>query len=683
MPARFCGPCGASLPDLQDLAGETDPWIGRVVDRRYKVLSRVGAGGMGLVYRVEHIQLGKIAAMKVLHAETARDGEAVRRFRNEAQAVSRLSHPNIVQTFDFGQSEGSLYLVMEYVRGDDLATMVKRDGPMRFDRAVPLFVQICSALTEAHDSGVIHRDLKPENIVVVARRDGTVHAKVLDFGLAKLRERSDGADITSGGVVIGTPHYMSPEQVRCEPLDVRTDIYSLGATMYRVLTGTPPFEAPTPVGVLTMHITDTLEPPRARAPDLNLPPEADAIVARAMAKSREDRYASAADVQRDLEAALVAARRSSARPASPAGPRLVPAARRDRTTAHAPTVALGADDVPAPAEQDNDGSDSLPVAGDERLRRQDFDAFERSLRRKKIVASLIVPAVLLLAVAAGVFWSGRAHEKPSSVEREPNNSPAEATLLPGDSPVQGNIGKRLSEGQPDMDYFRVPAGKGARVVSARVEGVPGVDLVLELFDGQGTPLAKSDSRGAGSGEWLQPVAVGPADAYLLVRQVWIQGTNPLEDVADPYRIVVHWGPPASGWEVEPNDWPERANPVARLSSVKGYLAGADDKDWFVFTPAKNGQVIARVAPPSGVAIVLLDAGGVAEGPRRAAGGKMEKSPNKPPEVKAAVKAGEPFVIGLAREQIAREATEDRDVKLAPVVGLDDPYELKIELLPSP
>ena len=136
--------------------------------------------------------------MKVLHAEMARDAEAVRRFRTEAQAVSRLDHPNIVQTFDFGQWDDALYLVMEYLKGDDLSIVMKREGPLPFARAVRLFIQICSALTDAHEAGVIHRDLKPENIVVIPRRDGTETAKVLDFGLAKLRERTDvTADITS------------------------------------------------------------------------------------------------------------------------------------------------------------------------------------------------------------------------------------------------------------------------------------------------------------------------------------------------------------------------------------------------------------------------------------------------------------------------------------------------------
>jgi eukaryotic-like serine/threonine-protein kinase len=672
VPARFCGQCGTSLPDPEG-SPEEDPWLGRVVDRRYRVLSRVGSGGMGLVYKVEHIQLGKIAAMKVLHAGTARDSEAVRRFRTEAQAVSRLSHPNIVQTFDFGQSDGSLYLVMEYVRGDDLAVVIKRDGPMPFHRAAPLFVQICSALTEAHESGVIHRDLKPENIVVVMRREGAAHAKVLDFGLAKLRERTDGAEITSGGQVIGTPYYMSPEQVRAEPLDVRTDIYSLGATLYRVLTGTPPFQAATPVGVLTMHITDPLELPRMRAPGLNLPPAADAIVARAMAKAREDRYASASEIQRDLEAAI-----AGVHPPATAGDVDTVAtarlARRDRTTAHAPTIAFdgappaGSAAIEAPSDSDGDGAKS-----DQRLRKQDFDEFEQSLRRKKLVASLVVPAVLLLTLGAGIWAFGRGREKASYVEREPNNAPNEATLLPLDAPVQGRIGLRLSGGQPDMDYFRVPPGKGPRVVSARLEGIPDVDLVLEMFDSRGAVLGKSDSHGRGGGEWLQPVTTGPAEVYLLVRQFWTQGSDLLENVADPYRLAVHWAPPLADWETEPNDWPDRATPLTMGQAVRGYLGNAGDKDWFSCVPATAGYLSGRVAPPSGVEIaIVIERASVSPATETA------RQNEKTGEIRIAVKAGDRWLIGLSRKRL-----RESDPKAEPLAGLDDPYELKVDLRSAP
>ena len=194
---------------------------------------------------------------------------------------------------------------MEYIKGDDLSSLLRREGPWSFARAARFFAQVCSGLTEAHEAGIVHRDLKPENLMVVHRREGGEHAKVLDFGLAKLRERGRrGARISSGGQVIGTPYYMAPEQVRGEDLDARADIYSLGATLYRVLTGEPPFDAPSPMSVLSKHLTDDVVPPRSRAPVRALPPDADRIVLRAMAKSVEDRYASAAEVQQDLERAL-------------------------------------------------------------------------------------------------------------------------------------------------------------------------------------------------------------------------------------------------------------------------------------------------------------------------------------------------------------------------------------------
>src|SRR4029079_19012841 len=179
----------------------------------------MGGGGMGVVYRVEHLRLGKTAAMKVLNPEVAARDEMVQRFRLEARAVSKLNHPNIVQTFDFGQFEDALFLIMEFVKGDDLAAVLKREGPLPFPRAARLFVQACSALTEAHDHGIIHRDLKPENFMVQRRRDGSEYLKVLDFGLAKLRERDEVAAVTSGKQILGTPYYMAPEQVRGETLD--------------------------------------------------------------------------------------------------------------------------------------------------------------------------------------------------------------------------------------------------------------------------------------------------------------------------------------------------------------------------------------------------------------------------------------------------------------------------------
>src|SRR6185503_13598104 len=163
-----------------------DPWLGKVVDSRYRVIDVLGRGGMGVVYKIEHQRMGKIAAMKVLHRDLAGDKEVITRFRREAEAVSKLTHPNTVQVFDFGTAQGALYLVMEYVRGEDLANIVRTSGPQPFARVAPVFMQVCEALAEAHELGIVHRDLKPENILVTHAKDGRDHAKVLDFGLAAL-----------------------------------------------------------------------------------------------------------------------------------------------------------------------------------------------------------------------------------------------------------------------------------------------------------------------------------------------------------------------------------------------------------------------------------------------------------------------------------------------------------------
>ncbi len=278
---RFCGRCGSDLgrlsaartaqnPALRD--EPRDRLIGATVDGRYRVLAKIGAGGMGAVYKVEHLAMGKLAAMKVLHPSLTQDREVAQRFRREAEAVSKLSSPNTVQVFDFGESSGSLYLVMELVKGEDLGAILRRDGPMPFARLAPMLIQVCEALSEAHEAGIVHRDLKPENLLVSRARDGRDVVKVLDFGLAKLRDSEELNQVTARGSLIGTPFYMSPEQIRADELDARTDIYSLGALMYRVLTGVHPFTAPTPVAVLTQHLTDELVPPSRRKPELHIAP---------------------------------------------------------------------------------------------------------------------------------------------------------------------------------------------------------------------------------------------------------------------------------------------------------------------------------------------------------------------------------------------------------------------------
>ena len=657
--ARFCGSCGM-LADGAGVAPEADAWLGRVVDRRYRVVARLGAGGMGVVYRVEHLHLGKTAAMKVLAPDSAARPEMIRRFRNEAQAVSSLDHPNIVQTFDFGQVDGALYLVMEYINGEDLAALIRREGPWTFARAARLFVQVCSGLVDAHESGIVHRDLKPENLMVVRRRDGAEHVKVLDFGLAKLRERATdprGAAASSGGQVIGTPYYMAPEQVRGEPLDARADIYSVGATLYRVLTGVPPFDAPSPMSVLAKHLTDEVVPPRARAPERALPPEADRIVLRAMAKLPAERYASAIEMREDLERALAETSgigfvsSTSPPPAPPAADQGIPMARSEALT------------VPI------DDADIVDGMGD-RLRRSDVDDYEWGLRRRRWTMRIVLPLLAAGVVAGGAaLWSRYGGERADTVEREPNNTPGYANLLPSGVPIHGTIGKLGADGHGDVDYFRIPAGKGARTVDARLEGIPGVDLVLELYDGQGRRIAKSDERGRGWGEWLQPTMIGPAESYLAVREFWLQGEKPTEDAPDPYTLTVRWGAPQAGWEVEPNDWPAASTPLAAGGRVRGYLGRADDQDWFALTANRPGTLIGTVTAPAGVDVMVLRE---PDGKRPIDKGGAGESE----EFALPARPGTPVLIG-----IARKLPPGADGKREPLQGLDDPYELKVDLAP--
>ena len=635
--AQFCGNCGAPAA-----LGVADPWLGRVVDGRYKVLGRVGEGGMGVVYRVEHLRLGKTAAMKVLTPDMAGKKEMVQRFRLEAQAISLLNHPNIVQTFDFGQVDGSLFLIMEYVKGDDLAAVLKREGPWDFTRAARLFAQVCSALTEAHDHGIIHRDLKPENLMVHRRRDGSEHVKVLDFGLAKLRERDESAAITTGRQVLGTPYYMAPEQVRGEALDPRADVYALGATLYRVLTGVPPFQAPSPMGVLSKHVTDPVVPPRKRAPERALPPEADEIVLRAMAKGLEERYPSAAAVQHDLERVFMTG-----------APRVaVAAATKAATVPEAPTLPLGEPDVGESGD-----------AGSGGLRRQDLDLFERSMRRRRVLLALALP-LAIAALAAGAFGVSRWRaEKPVSVEVEPNDTPGYANLLASGRPVRGAIGALLEGGGADVDYFHVPAGHGARVVGARLDGVPGLDLVLEIFDAQGRRLAKSDVHGRGGGEWLQPISIGPAEAFIAVREVWVEGQKPTVAPNDTYVLTATWSAPPTGWEIEPNDWPAAATPLPPGTSMRGYIGAPDDKDWFIVTPATSGRMHVLVTAPDGVDIVLLQDG---EGKRAT----NKVGPGEDEEASWGVEAGKATRVGVERK------LPPGDIKDADLGGFDSPYEVR-------
>jgi serine/threonine protein kinase len=299
----FCARCGAPV---------TDPFIGTIVGERYRIVSRIGVGGMGAVYRAEHTMMRRDLAIKVLLPELSGKEEFARRFEREAESASRLDHPNIITTTDFGRTgDGSLFLAMEFLAGTSLGAAIAA-GPMPVERALAIERQILRGLDHAHAAGVVHRDLKPENIMLVERDGQRDVVKILDFGIAKVTEpQSGGQALTQAGVIFGTPEYLSPEQALGEAVDARADIYAAGVILYEMLAGRRPFESEDKVKIISMHLAHA--PPRVRDtnPAVDLPMPLEQAVLQAMEKSRDNRFATAAAFMQALDDAEVESQRDA------------------------------------------------------------------------------------------------------------------------------------------------------------------------------------------------------------------------------------------------------------------------------------------------------------------------------------------------------------------------------------
>jgi serine/threonine-protein kinase len=286
-------------------ANTDDPLVGRTLPGGYVILDLVGVGGMGRVYRAEQTNLGRTVAVKIIHPHLVHEENAAARFITEARAASRLNHPNSVAVIDFGKTQdGQLYLVMEFLRGKDLARVMYEEGPLSFRRVVNILRQVLAALAEAHHMGIIHRDLKPENVILEPMRSGGDFVKVVDFGLAKMREGAASPSITSPGIVCGTPEYMSPEQGRGDELDARSDLYGVGVIFYQLLTGRLPFEADSPTQVVLMHISEPPKDPRAVVPERRIPASLADVCLMALAKEPKHRFSDADEFGEALADAL-------------------------------------------------------------------------------------------------------------------------------------------------------------------------------------------------------------------------------------------------------------------------------------------------------------------------------------------------------------------------------------------
>ena len=291
--ARFCVACGTALAGTEPSGGTIDDasesgFIGRQVAGRYRILAKLGEGGMGAVYRAEQISLKRTVALKVLKPELSAEPGLVRRFNAEAELAAKLNHPNTVTLYDFGQDvDGSLFIAMEFLEGRSLRELLMKEGPLPPARALAIIDQVCASLSDAHGRGIVHRDLKPDNVMLVQIGKRSDVVRVLDFGIAKLRdEQGDitAMPMTRAGDLLGTPQYMAPEQIRGEKIDARTDVYALGAMLYEMVTGRLPFEGPSLMAILSKHLTELPVPPHARRPDLGIPLPLSQIVMEALQK---------------------------------------------------------------------------------------------------------------------------------------------------------------------------------------------------------------------------------------------------------------------------------------------------------------------------------------------------------------------------------------------------------------
>jgi len=291
--------------------------IGSVIDSRYRIIGELGQGGMGTVYKAEHVTIRRPVALKLLDPLLGKNDASVQRFEREAFAAGRIDHPNCVTVSDFGNDGGVLYLVMELVKGRSLTDLLEAEGKLSVPRALHVARHIMRGISHAHKADIVHRDIKPDNILLVERDGDQDFAKILDFGIAKLlgeAEQEEGGDkLTQAGFTVGTPSYLSPEQAFGEEIDKRTDLYSATVVLYEMISGRPPFMSDDKLSILSMHVGKQPPPFSETAPGVAVPPEVEALVMWGLTKKRGDRIQTAVEYLAALDRLLAA----PPRPATP------------------------------------------------------------------------------------------------------------------------------------------------------------------------------------------------------------------------------------------------------------------------------------------------------------------------------------------------------------------------------
>ncbi|HYO96313.1 MAG TPA: serine/threonine-protein kinase [Polyangiaceae bacterium] len=527
-----------------------DPLIGRVVADRYRIVEQIGRGGMGVVYRVEHARIGKRMALKLLSGELTQDAAQVARFKREALMVSKLSHPNTVQVFDFGTAYGLVYLAMEYLRGEDLGKIIRREGALDVQRTAKLVVQICNSLAEAHEKGIVHRDLKPENILVIHGHSGEEIVKVLDFGLAKLRESPELSDLTSHGAIVGTPYYMSPEQIRGESVGPQSDVYALGALMYTCLTGSPVFVAGTPLGVLSQHLLEAPIAPHERSPARQIPESISLLLLRALEKDPSRRLQTVTELQNALLDEL-------------------------RGEGQASVELLLSTDVRKLVTDDSDAAT-----------RAEVERYERKLHALGRIAwaALAVLAVALVIGGYQIFRSVTREDVFDGREVEPNDSASQALAVPFARTVTGQIGRRLDEERSDRDFYKIVVPPGTKAVRVTTTSLPNMALCTWIYaEGSETAFGRY-CAGQPPRDLVVDALTLPAGNYLFAVMQDRDATTHVgfppvyENVSDDYQLTVAPARVEPTRESEPNDSERDAADLAVPGMLRGRLAFLRDVD---------------------------------------------------------------------------------------------------------
>lgn len=642
---NFCGLCGLQLVQrtvtdkLSSMPNRhtESSYIGTRIDDRYLVKKLIGRGGMGSVFLVEQIHMQRQLAMKLLHEDLVVRKQLVSRFTREARAISRLSNPHTVRVYDFGRHEALFYLVMEYLQGVDLEVILSQEGALDWRRSLILLNQICESLEEAHERGIVHRDLKPENIMIIKDDDGNDFVKVLDFGLAKIRDSEDVFSVHSHRDLFGTPFYMAPEQIRQDDLDHRADIYSLGCLLYRMLCNAHAFDAPYAFDVLRQHLNAPI-PSVKRSSAENAPPErVDRLVRRLLAKRPEHRFADmtamrkeivdclndpdgqaeplpsevadaageSVEIDSHLEARLKRFERAYEKAANVVDPPKAPANSVPKVVVADQGVgvkglALG---IPVEKGESTPGGESGVVhsvednffeqlqnsaietdsVDDERFEYvSEEDRYERRLKwRRRVRVGLGVTVLATFVFVAGLHYDSTNSDVTESLESEPNNTLTHADILVPDTPILAHVGKRISEVDSDRDLYRVDMGGAGRYLELELTAIQNMDLALDVLDPTGRPLTQVNYSGYGKGETLHRFRVESSHVFVSVSEATPSDQTPTENVSDHYILTAHVEQQlASQGELEPNDVAAAANEYKPGETSAGYLDGPLDVDYY-------------------------------------------------------------------------------------------------------